>query len=52
MGVSTNFETPFVKINKGKKSINAGVVYCSPNSSFSDFYSEFEKVIKTMPKMF
>ena len=49
-GVSTNLETLFVKINKGKKSINAGVVYRSPNSSFSDFYSEFEKIIKTLQK--
>ena len=45
-----HLETLFVKITKGNLTINAGVVYCPPNSCFHEFLLEFEKVIKALPK--
>ena len=45
-----HLETLFVKITKGNLTINAGVVYCPPNSCFQEFLLEFEKVIKALPK--
>ena len=42
---SPYLETFFVKIIKGNKTINAGVLYRLPNSCFQEFLLEFEKDI-------
>ena len=47
---SPHLESFCVKITKGNKTINAGVVYRPPNSCFQEFMLEFEKVIKALPK--
>ena len=48
--VSQHLETVFVIIGKGSKTINAGVVYRSPNSNCQEFLADFEKLLKSIPQ--
>ena len=45
-----NLESLFLQLKKGKRTINAGVVYRPPNSCFDEFLSEFKHALSNLPK--
>ena len=47
---SPNLECLFLKVSKDSEQLNVGVVYRPPNSNFTEFLLEIEKVIKSLPK--